>query len=144
MTVETVTGCTARQSKPWTGARLVSGGARGQAHGVAELEVADHLGGQRRRGMQLAAELADDPGKALVQVYALAHQRRARAVHAAMTVLAERVHATAQQVALELLNIAYDRAHTTQFAVTGGAPPRARRDLRCFLRSIGLPPASAG
>jgi hypothetical protein len=41
-----------------------------------------------------------------------------------MTVLSERAHATAQQVALELLHIAYDRAHTTQFAATGGAPPR--------------------
>lgn len=116
MTVETVTGCTARQSNDCGGALAAawaarSGGARGQAHGVAKLGVAHDLAGQRHRRAQLAAELADDAGEVLVQMYSLTHQWRARAVHAMVAVLAERAHPAAQQIALELLNVAGNSAH---------------------------------
>jgi hypothetical protein len=109
MTVETVTGCTARQSNDYGGtwpALGCSGGACGQAHGVAKLGVAHELAGERRRWAQLTAELADDAGEVLVQMHSLTHERRARAVNAAVAVLAERADPAAQQVALELLNVA--------------------------------------
>src|ERR1700735_475631 len=101
-----------------------SGRARGEPHGVAQLAVAHDLAEQGRGATKLAAELAHDPRRALIDVYALAHQGRAIAIYAAMTVGRERTYATLQEVALQLLDVLVRRSHATRFAVLGAAPAK--------------------
>jgi len=86
-------------------------GARGETNGVTELAVAHSLAGERCGAAQLAAQLAHDPLLALVDMYALAHERGALAVVAAMTIGRERSDATPQQEALKLLDICMGNGH---------------------------------
>ena len=83
-----------------------SGGARHQAHGVAVLGVPDELA--RHWGVLAtpAAQLADDPLLASgVDMDALAGERRATTVGAAVPARLERAETATQQQALELLDM---------------------------------------
>jgi hypothetical protein len=84
---------------------------------MAQLAVAHELGQQRSGATQLAAQLAHDPGGALIDVDALPDERGALAVEAAMAVGCERSHSAPQEIALELLHIAVRRGHACRFAV---------------------------
>jgi hypothetical protein len=88
-----------------------SGGARGETHGVPVLGVADELGGSGVLAAQGPAELADDAAVALEEVHALADERCATAVAAAMAIGRESADAAAQERALELLDVGDRRGH---------------------------------
>ncbi len=92
---------------------------------MTQLAVADDLALQRRSAAQLATELADDPAGMLVDMYALAHERRALAVHAAVAVGGERADTPTQEEALELLDVDVRRSHQRYF----------RQDARWLLHS---------
>lgn len=104
----------ARHSKPSTdrtSGYSRSSGARGEPDGVSELAVANRLTGEREGATQLTAQLAHDALLALVDMYALPHERGAPTVDAAMAIGGERSDATLQQEALELLDIGMGRGH---------------------------------
>ena len=95
MTIETVTGSTAPAS-------LVTaplGGASGEPDGVPVLGVAYDLARCGCLPAQRPAQLAHEaPATPVIQVDALADQRRAPAVHAAMPVRLERDEDRGQRV----------------------------------------------
>ena len=72
---------------------------------MTELAVADDLALERGPTTQLTAQLADDATGLLVYVYALAHERRAIAVDAAVAIGGQRADAAAQEEALKLLDV---------------------------------------
>ncbi len=73
---------------------------------MAKLAVADDLALKRRPiAAQLAAQLADNATGLLVNVYALTHERRSVAIHAAIAIGSQRADATTQEEALELLYV---------------------------------------
>src|SRR6478609_10867239 len=126
MRIETVTGCTAGQSNDPDALRR----AGGEAHGVAELAVTYHLARERRVPAQPAAQLAHDPDVALVDVDALAHERGALAVQAAMTVGGQRADTAPQQEALELPDVAMrGGGHEGTFATAGRPPALVLREI---------------
>ena len=81
---------------------------------MTELAVANDLALKRRSTTKLAAQLADD-ALCLLDAYALAHERRAVTVDAAMAVGGKRADATTQEKALELLDIDMGRGHGPYF-----------------------------
>jgi hypothetical protein len=111
-----------REPLPAAGWPTGLGGAGGEAHGLTELAVTNDLARQGSLAALLAAELADDPGLALVYVDALAHQRRALAIDAAVAVGCERSDATPQEEALQLFDVAVLGGHGTSFAAPDGPP----------------------
>jgi hypothetical protein len=82
---------------------------------MTKLAVADDLALKRRPTTHLAAQLANNATSLLVHVYALAHERRAVAVRAVVTVGRQRADATAQKEALELLYVNVGGGHTPYF-----------------------------
>lgn len=78
--------------------------------------MADDLALKRRPiAAQLAAQLADNATGLLVNVYALAHERRSVAVHTAIAVGSQRADTAAQEETLELLYIDMGRGHARYF-----------------------------
>ncbi len=113
-------GQVARTVAERSGSRLTrltraSGGARGQAHRMAKLAVADDLALKRRPTTHLAAQLADNATCLRVHVYALAHEWRAIAVDAAVAISSQRADTAAQEEALELLYVDMGRVHARYF-----------------------------
>jgi hypothetical protein len=84
---------------------------------MTELAVTHGLARKRSIAAQLAAQLADDPRLALVQMDPLADQRRAVAVHAAVPIGRQQTNAPLQQMALEELYVALFGSHDGTFAV---------------------------
>jgi hypothetical protein len=83
---------------------------------MTELAVADDLALKRRSTTQLAAELTDNAFCLFVHVDALAHQRSAVAIRAAVAVGGKRADAPAQKEALELLDVYVGGGHAPTFA----------------------------
>jgi hypothetical protein len=80
-------------------------GSRSEPDGVAVLAVEHTLAGVRAACVEQPAQVAHDARLALVEVHALAHQRRAPTPRAPVPVGAQQPDATTQQSALELLDV---------------------------------------
>src|SRR2546429_363782 len=89
-----------------------SGSARGEAHGVTMLAVANELRRHRCLAAQPSAELAHDASlAALVEMDLLARQRRAPTVRAAIAIGLQRADAAAQERALEAIHARQRQGH---------------------------------
>jgi hypothetical protein len=89
---------------------------------MTKLAMADDLALERRPTTDLATQLADDATSLLVYVYVLAHERRAIAVDAAMTIGCQGADAATQEEALELLHVYVWGGHGATFARVGSGP----------------------
>jgi hypothetical protein len=94
----------------------------GEAHGLTVLGVAYELTEDRGCAVRGPTELTDDAPLLLIEVYALAHQRGAPAVHAVVSIGRQGAHPATQEHALELLDVGDSRSH----AYHEDSPPATR------------------